>query len=108
MNYHLNSSTKVFVFDFDGTLLNSEVRISPRTFEALKSLKSMDIPSFCVVVVCTLLCYLLLKTFCLFLKGYAHIVSYNGGYIVNNKGELLFEKGLDKDVAIDCIEFCVS
>lgn len=105
MNYHLNSSTKVFVFDFDGTLLNSEVRISPRTFEALKKLKEHGH----TIILCSGRMYasmlFIVENFLPFLKGYAHIVSYNGGYIVNNKGELLFEKGLDKDVAIDCIEF---
>jgi Cof subfamily protein (haloacid dehalogenase superfamily) len=105
MDYHLNSSRKFFVFDFDGTLLNSEVRISSRTFDALKKLKEKGH----TIILCSGRMYasmlFIVDNFLPFLKGYAHIVSYNGGYIVNNKGELLFEKGLEKDVAIDCVEF---
>ncbi|HOB16532.1 MAG TPA: Cof-type HAD-IIB family hydrolase [Defluviitoga sp.] len=105
MDYHLNSSHKVFVFDFDGTLLNSEVRVGPRTFEALKILKEQGH----TIILCSGRMYAsmlyIINNFLPFLKGYAYIVAYNGGYIVNNKGELIFEKGLEKEVAIECVEF---
>ena len=60
---------KLLVLDVDGTLLNNQKEISPRTLAALLKVQQM---------------------------GY--ILSYNGGQIINvQTGELLFEKRIDPE-----------
>ncbi len=96
---------KAFVFDLDGTLLNSGVRISPKTYQALKKLKEEG--HFIVIASGRMYASTMyvVENFLPFLKGNVIISSYNGGYIVNHNGKVFFEKGVSKESAVKCIKF---
>ncbi|MDY6894602.1 MAG: HAD-IIB family hydrolase, partial [Thermotogota bacterium] len=96
---------KAFVFDLDGTLLNSEVRISPKTYQALKKLKEEGH----LIIIASGRMYAstmyVVENFLPFLKENVIVSSYNGGYIVDHKGNVVFEKGVSKGNAVKCIRF---
>jgi len=96
---------KTFVFDLDGTLLNSDVRISQKTYQALKKLKEENH----LIIIASGRMYAstmyIVENFLPFLKGNVIISSYNGGYIVDHLGNILFEKGVSKENAVKCIKF---
>lgn len=95
----------VFVFDLDGTLLNSNVEISQRTVKALKKLKDKGH----LIILSSGRMYAsmqyIIERFLPFLRNYAVISAYNGGYLVDHSGNVVFEKGVEKETACECIEF---
>ena len=86
---------KLLVLDVDGTLLNNQKEISPRTLAALLKVQQMGVhivlasgrPTNGVMPIAEKL----------ELNHYGgYILSYNGGQIINvQTGELLFEKRID-------------
>ena len=88
---------KMLVLDVDGTLLNNQKEISPRTLAALLKVQQMGVhivlasgrPTNGVMPIAEKL----------ELNHYGgYILSYNGGQIINvQTGELLFEKRIDPE-----------
>lgn len=88
---------KLLVLDVDGTLLNNQKEISPRTLAALLKVQQMGVhivlasgrPTNGVMPIAEKL----------ELNHYGgYILSYNGGQIINvQTGELLFEKRIDPE-----------
>ena len=88
---------KLLVLDVDGTLLNNQKEINPRTLAALLKVQQMGVhivlasgrPTNGVMPIAEKL----------ELNHYGgYILSYNGGQIINvQTGELLFEKRIDPE-----------
>lgn len=86
---------KLLVLDVDGTLLNNEKEITPRTLAALKKVQQMGVR---IVLASGRPTYgLLAISNQLELKNYGgFIMSYNGSQIFNvQEGAMLFEKQID-------------
>lgn len=96
---------KAFIFDLDGTLLKSDLTISCRTKSALREIKERNH----IIIISTGRMYTstmyIIENFLPFLKEYVIVSAYNGGYVVSPEGRIIFEKGVEKDLAIKCVEF---
>lgn len=89
---------KLLVLDVDGTLLNDNKEISPRTHAALLKVQQMGV--HIVLASGRPTCGVLPLANALELNHYGgFILSYNGGQIINAQtGELLFEKRIDPEL----------
>jgi hypothetical protein len=94
---------KTFVFDLDGTLLNSNSEISKKNIEAMK----MIIQSKNQLILASGRMLVSMKKiidkYIPFIKGISPIISYNGAYIIDEKDKLIYESIIDKQVAVDLI-----
>ncbi|AEX84499.1 hypothetical protein XO10_00195 [Marinitoga sp. 1135] len=95
---------KTFIFDLDGTLLNSNESISQRTVESIK--KIFEMGSFIIIASGRMYksTRLIVEKYMPFLHNNIPIVSYNGAYVVSHTGEVVFESDILKDLAIKVIE----
>ncbi|KAF2955368.1 HAD family hydrolase [Marinitoga sp. 38H-ov] len=94
---------KVFVFDLDGTLLNSKEQMTERTINAIK--KIYEKGSFIIIASGRMYksTKIVINKYLPFLNEIP-IVSYNGAYVVSHSGEVVFESDIDKKLAIDIIK----
>lgn len=94
---------KVFIFDLDGTLLNSKEQMSERTINAIK--KIYEKGSFIIIASGRMYksTKIVINKYLPFLNEIP-IVSYNGAYVVSHSGEVVFESDIDKKLAIDIIK----
>ncbi|MBM7559837.1 HAD family hydrolase [Marinitoga litoralis] len=94
---------KVFIFDLDGTLLNSKEQMSERTINAIK--KIYEKGSFIIIASGRMYksTKVVINKYLPFLNEIP-IVSYNGAYVVSHSGEVVFESDIDKKLAIDIIK----
>lgn len=83
---------KIVFSDVDGTLLNSEHRITPRTKSAIKALQEKDITFVIVSARSPSGIYPILKRY----KFNCPIISYSGALILNEEKQVLFHRGIDK------------
>jgi hypothetical protein len=94
---------KTFVFDLDGTLLNSNSEISKKNIEAMK----MIIQSKNQLILASGRMLVSMKKiidkYIPFIKGISPIISYNGAYIIDEKDKLIYESIIDKKIAVDLI-----
>lgn len=94
---------KTFVFDLDGTLLNSNSEISKKNIEAMK----MIIQSKNQLILASGRMLVSMKKiidkYIPFIKGISPIISYNGAYIIDEKDKLIYESIIDKQIAVDLI-----
>lgn len=87
--------------DIDGTLLNSEHRMTPLTLEAVKSLKSRGIPLVLVSARSPSGIGSLFREY-----GFrCPFVAYNGGLLFEESGQVAFHEGLEKEEVKQLLEF---
>lgn len=98
----MEAGMKRIVFtDVDGTLLNSEYKITPLTLNAIRTLQAKDIPFVIISGRGPTGIYPILKEY-----GFnCPIVSYSGALILDEDRKVLFSKGLPKPKAKKIIEF---
>lgn len=92
---------KIIFFDVDGTLLNSEHKISKLTRKALKELEEKDIPFVIVSGRGPLAIYPLFDEY----DFKCPIISYGGTLILDENRNVLFNQGIDKINILQIIEF---
>ena len=97
-----------FVFDIDGTVLNSKIEMSPNTISSLKKLKDKNFNIIFASGRMYASMRYIIEKYVPFLKGYSPLIAYNGTYIVNHDLKTLFEMGIKKELAVDCINFLKS
>ncbi|HDM70454.1 MAG TPA: HAD-IIB family hydrolase, partial [Thermotogales bacterium] len=85
---------EIFVFDLDGTLLNSRKEMTDRTIEALRTLEDAGIG----VVICTGRSFLSFKPFMDELNPGFPIILQNGAVILSKDGRILRQSILRSDV----------
>ncbi|RKX54702.1 MAG: hypothetical protein DRP30_01525 [Thermotoga sp.] len=85
---------EIFVFDLDGTLLNSRKEMTDRTIEALRTLEDAGIG----VVICTGRSFLSFKPFMDELNPSFPIILQNGAVILSKDGRILRQSILRSDV----------
>ncbi|GAB6189982.1 Cof-type HAD-IIB family hydrolase [Marinitoga arctica] len=94
---------KVFIFDLDGTLLNSNEKITPRTINAIKALFEKGY----FIIIASGRMYkstkLVVEKYLSFLDNIP-IISYNGAYVVSHTGEVVFESDIKKEYSIEIIQ----
>jgi len=89
----------------DGTLLNSEGKISKDNETALKKLQQMGLE----VVIATGRVDLMVKSFIKQLELTGHVISCNGGLIRNiETGEILYSKVMEKAAVKEIITYCMG
>jgi hypothetical protein len=99
---------KTFVFDLDGTLLNSNVEVSEKNKIAIKKIiENKDNLILASGRMYSSMMHII-DNYISFVKNYAHIVSYNGSYVVDNQNQVLIEEGVNADVAVDIIKYLRS
>lgn len=98
-------SYQMLVLDLDGTLTNSEKKITPKTLSALRSLQERNIPIVLASGRPTPGVLPVAKT--LEMERYGgYLLSYNGGRIIDCKtGKILFEKTLPPQKIPQIIRF---
>ncbi len=92
---------KIVFSDVDGTLLNSELKISPRTEEAVKTLQSRGIPFVIISARSPSGIYPITEEYGLCCP----IISYSGALILDEDRRVLFHRGLSKDRAREIIDY---
>ncbi|KLO24976.1 HAD family hydrolase [Marinitoga sp. 1155] len=94
---------KVFVFDLDGTLLNSKEEVTLRTINAMKVIFEKGYS----IIIASGRMYkstkMIIEKFFPFLKKIP-IISYNGAYVTSHTGEVIFESDIPKNDAIEIIK----
>jgi len=92
---------KIVFSDVDGTLLNSEHKITALTEKAIKELRKKDIPFVITSARSPSGIYPILNEY----DFTCAIVSYSGALILDENRNVLFHKGIDKSSAKGIIEF---
>ena len=92
---------KIVFSDIDGTLLNSEHKVTPLTQSAIKRLKEEDIPFVIVSARSPSAIYPILKEY----DFSCPIISYSGGLILDEGRKVLYHKGIPKERAKKIIDF---
>src|SRR6056297_4291139 len=94
-----------FVFDLDGTLLNSNIKVSEENIKALKKI----IKNKQNLILASGRMYSsmmhIIDNYIPFVENYAHIVSYNGAYVVDNQNQILIEEGVNEEIAKEIIKY---
>jgi len=94
-----------FVFDLDGTLLNSNIKVSEENIKALKKI----IKNKHNLILASGRMYSsmmhIIDNYIPFVENYAHIVSYNGAYVVDNQNQILIEEGVNAEIAKEIIKY---
>lgn len=92
---------KLIALDLDGTLLNSQGKVSVRTVRALEALKSMGAR----VVICTGRPPRHIETLAKELELTQLVIAYNGAVIVDfDSGKLSYRHQLERTLALEVIE----
>lgn len=94
----------LFVFDIDGTLVDSKVRMSGRTIRALERISKQAEIVICTGRMCSSTISLLKKYIPSFV-GKANLITYNGGRVKDAKGSLIYESSIDKNTALEISEY---
>jgi hypothetical protein len=97
----------LFVFDIDGTLVDSKVRMSGRTVRALERISKKAEIVICTGRMCSSTVNILKKYIPSFL-GKANLITYNGGRVQDAKGTLIYESLIDKDTAAEISKYFFS
>ena len=97
----MNTEIKIVFSDVDGTLLNSEHRITPRTLGAVKKLGENGIPFVVVSARSPSGIYTITKECGL----YCPMVAYSGALILSEKGEVLYHGGMKKNEAQSVLDY---
>lgn len=92
---------RIVFCDIDGTLLNSEGHITPLTLEAIRRLEEKGIPFVISSGRAPAGIYPLLETYGI----RCPIVSYNGALVLDEKGQVLYHRGIGKEDARELIRF---
>lgn len=92
---------KIVFSDIDGTLLNSEHRVTPHTQFAIRQLKDRDIPFVIVSARSPSAIYPILKEY----DFNCPIISYSGGLILDEDRKVLYHKGIPKENAQKIVDF---
>ena len=94
-----------FVFDLDGTLLNSNIEITQNTINSLKKLKERG--DFIIIATGRMYSSMMyiVEKYLPFLKGYSPLIAYNGAYVLDKTEHILYESTIDTKTACECIEF---
>lgn len=92
---------KIVFSDVDGTLLNSEHKITALTEQAIKKLKKKGIPFVIISARSPSGLYPILNEY----DFKCPIVSYSGALILDENGDVLFHKGIDKSSVKRIIAF---
>ncbi|BBE29915.1 haloacid dehalogenase [Tepiditoga spiralis] len=96
---------KSFVFDLDGTLLNSNIEITQNTINSLKKLKEQGTS----IIIATGRMYssmmYIIEKYLPFLKGYSPLIAYNGAYVLDKNKNILYESTIENKIACKCIKF---
>lgn len=92
---------KIVFSDVDGTLLNSEHKITALTEKAIKELKKKDIPFVIISARSPSGIYPILNEY----DFKCPIISYSGALILDENRNVLYNKGIDKSNAKRIIEF---
>lgn len=92
---------KIIFSDVDGTLLNSEHKITPLTEKAIKSLKVKGIPFVIVSARSPSGIYPILEEYGLICP----IIAYSGALIQDEDRNILFHKGMKKSLAKRIIKY---
>ena len=88
--------------DIDGTLLNSEHKITPLTQQAIREVEAAGVPFVIVTARGITGTYPVLEQ-----HGIeCSVVCYSGGVILNEKREVIYHQGLTKAEAQDIVDFC--
>lgn len=92
---------KIVFSDIDGTLLNSEHKVTPHTQSAIRQLQDRDIPFVIVSARSPSAIYPILKEY----EFNCPIISYSGGLILDEDRNVLYHKGIPKENAQKIIDF---
>ena len=92
---------KIVFSDVDGTLLNSEHKITPLTVQAIKTLKEKDIPFVIISARSPSGIYPILKEY----NFSCPIISYSGSLILDENRNVLYHHGMKKEAAAEIITF---
>lgn len=95
---------KIVFSDADGTLLNSQRVITPKTERAIKSLQSKGIP----FVIVSARSPLGIKTIMRAHDLTCPLIAFSGGLIMDEQGNVLYHKGIRKSKAADIVSFVES
>lgn len=94
-----------FVFDMDGTILNSKNQMTKNTIDIFKILKEKNYNIiFASGRMYSSIKYII-NNYLTFLTNYSPIISYNGTFVTDHEGNVVLEEGLNKDIAKSCVEF---
>ncbi len=92
---------RIVFSDVDGTLLNSEHKITPLTRQAMEALRRRDIPFVIVSARSPSGIYPILEEY-----GFnCPIISYSGALILDENRSVLFQRGMDRSGAEKIIAF---
>ncbi|MGM0640767.1 MAG: HAD family hydrolase [Thermotogota bacterium] len=96
---------KTFVFDLDGTLLNSNIKVSEKNKKTLK--KIIEKKHNLILASGRMYSSMMhiIDYYIPFVENYAHIVSYNGAYVVDNQNQVLVEEGVNSEIAKEIIRY---
>lgn len=97
----MNTEIKIVFSDVDGTLLNSEHRITPRTLGAVKKLGEKGIPFVVVSARSPSGIYTVTRECGLSCP----IAAYSGALILSEKGEVLYHNGMKKSEAQSVLDY---
>ncbi len=92
---------KIVFSDIDGTLLNSEHKITPLTEYAIKELQKLDIPFVIISARSPSGIYPIVNDY----NIKCPIISYSGALILDENNNVLFHKGIKKESANEIINF---
>lgn len=92
---------KLVALDIDGTLINKDRQITPRTKEAIKNIRQSGVE----VTLCTGRMLAATKPFAEELELTLPIITYNGGLVTKHRGEkIVYQCSLAKDSAGEIIK----
>ncbi|OUM66234.1 hypothetical protein PIROE2DRAFT_68971 [Piromyces sp. E2] len=92
---------KIVFSDVDGTLLNSEHKLLPKTLFAIRSLQEKHIPFVIISARSPSGIYPILKEN----NFNCSIISYSGSLILNEDRNILYSEGFSKKIALDIVSF---
>lgn len=93
--------TKIVFSDVDGTLLNSDHKITPLTENAIKELQKKDIPFVIISARSPSGIYPIQQEYGLTCP----VISYSGALILDQNRNVLYHKGISKEKAGDILTF---
>jgi len=95
---------KIVFSDVDGTLLNSEYKLLPKTLYAIRSLQEKHIPFVIISARSPSGIYPILKEN----DFNCSIIAYSGSLILNEDRKILYSEGFSRKVASDIVSFIES
>ncbi len=92
---------KLVALDVDGTLINKNKEITPRTKEAIREVRRLGVE----VTLCTGRMLAATKPFAHELELSLPLITYNGGLVVHyNNGQAIYERTLARESALEIIK----